>query len=74
MGTQSKMLWGYGVDGRAFYVPVTLPADEIICPKCEGQGTLVYDDGVDGFEKLSRGTCNQCDGAGVLAIEIVEEE
>ena len=74
MGTQSKILAGYGVDGRAFYAPVTMAPGEIICPECEGQGTAAYDFGTDGFSKLRTCTCETCDGAGVLEIEITEEE
>lgn len=74
MGTQSKILAGYRLDGRAVYAPVTMPADEIVCPKCEGSGRLTYDNGVDGFSYLFTDDCNQCDGAGVLEIETSEEE
>lgn len=74
MGTQSRLLWGYGVDGAELYVSVTNQPGEITCPKCEGSGTLQYDDGVDGFQKLVTAACNQCDGDGVLEIEILEDE
>jgi hypothetical protein len=73
MGTpQSHMLAGYSVGGSALYARVTMLPGEIVCPRCEGSGTLTYDDGVDGFQKLSKGTCDHCDGAGVLEIEIME--
>ncbi len=74
MGTQSRILGGYRSNGIAFYVPVTMAPGEIVCPECEGQGTVLYDYGVDGFQKLRRETCEQCDGAGQLTIETMEEE
>ncbi|MEN9393698.1 MAG: hypothetical protein RLZZ104_2041 [Pseudomonadota bacterium] len=74
MGTTSKILAGYGVDGRAFYAPVTMAPGEIICPDCEGNGTRTYDNGTDGFSRPFKATCDNCDGAGVLEIEIGEDE
>jgi DnaJ-class molecular chaperone len=74
MGTQAKVFWGTRIDGVALYAPVTLPANEIICPECEGLGTVLYDYGRDGFQKLKRETCESCDGAGQLTIETPEEE
>jgi len=71
---QGQILAGFRVNGAPFYASVTMLPGEIVCPKCDGSGTLVYDDGVDGFQKLSKGTCYECDGAGVLEIEIMEEE
>lgn len=72
--TQSKIFAGYRLDGTAVYAPVTLTPGEIICPECEGNGTVVADYGRGGFQKLCRETCESCDGAGVLEIEIGEEE
>lgn len=74
MGTSSKILAGYGVDGRAFYALVTMAPGEIVCPECEGSGTVAYDAGVDGFSKPGKCTCDHCDGAGVLKIDTGEEE
>lgn len=74
MGTQTKMLWGYDCRGVEQYVPITMPPGEIICPECEGQGTVIYDYGRDGFQKLRRETCETCDGAGQLTIETSEED
>lgn len=74
MGTQSKILAGYGVDGRAFYAPVTMAPGEIICPECEGNGTVSYDAGVDGFSRPGKCTCDHCDGAGTLEISTGEDE
>lgn len=76
MGTvsASKIRWGYGVDGAALYVPVTLPADEIICPECEGTGRIHCTNARNGFEYRSTEICDRCDGDGVLAIEIEERE
>lgn len=76
MGTQSqsRILAGYRVDGAPFYAPVTMAPGEIICPKCEGSGRLTYDNGEDGFSYPFTDDCSQCDGAGVLEIEIEEDE
>jgi hypothetical protein len=74
MATQSRILCGYRVNGAPRYVPVDMDPGEILCPECEGVGTVRYDAGVDGFSKPGKCTCDQCDGAGVLEIEIAEEE
>ena len=74
MGTSSKILAGYGVDGRAVYAPVTIADGEIICPECEGNGTRTYDNGTDGFSRPFKATCDHCDGVGTLEIETLEEE
>ncbi len=79
MGTASPqkqefILAGYGVNGVAIYVPVSSTPGEIVCPRCEGMGRIEYDNGVDGFSKSFMDDCDQCDGAGVLEIETMEEE
>jgi hypothetical protein len=74
MATQSRILCGYRVSGAPFYALVNDTPGEIVCPKCEGSGRLTYDNGTDGFSYPFKDDCSQCDGAGVLEIEIAEEE
>lgn len=55
--------------GESFgYVPITIAADEELCPECEGLGAVWHDNGVGGRQKLSRDCCDNCNGAGVLQI------
>jgi hypothetical protein len=62
-------------DGEAFgYIPVNMRPDELLCPECEGTGRTHYVNCRDGFEYRSTGVCEDCDGKGVLTIEIEETE
>ncbi len=70
----ARILAGYGVDGSVQYVRVTIDHDELICPECEGTGRVDYVNCRDGFEYRSTGICEDCDGRGVLKIEIEETE
>ena len=70
----ARILAGYGTDGSVHYARVTIPADELICPECEGTGRVHYVNARDGFEYRSTGICEDCDGNGVLKIEIEETE
>ncbi len=69
-----RIFTGYGVDGTALYATVTLAPHKQICCDCDGDGTVVYDDGVDGFSRLSKDTCERCDGTGEITIDEVEDE
>lgn len=62
----ARMLMGYRVDSTPIYHPTLIPADAEVCRACDGSGTVIYDDGVDGFQKLSKGRCRECDGDGVI--------
>lgn len=52
------MPFGVGVDGCIFKYPITIKADEVICPDCEGWGTDRHDS-----------NCERCDGDGIITIE-----
>ena len=60
------MRWGVGVDGVGFYVNVHLEPNTAICRQCEGEGTLHYNVGHDGFERWEKCRCENCDGEGVV--------
>lgn len=70
----ASMLWGYGPFGPPRFCQVTLQDNEQLCTQCDGSGTVVYDDGVDGFSRLSKGRCDDCGGEGTTTIEIMEDE
>lgn len=69
-----QMRWGVGVDGVNFYLDVTLEENEEICPECEGQGTMYYDYGGDGFQKLVKEKCETCLGLGTIFLQDEEGE
>lgn len=56
-----RMPIGVGVDGCAITAPVTLRADEGVCPDCKGFGYISYSDG--------DADCERCDGGGIITIE-----
>jgi hypothetical protein len=60
------MRWGTGVDGVTFYVNVHLDPGTAICKQCEGEGTLHFNAGYDGFERWEKCRCENCDGSGVV--------
>jgi len=68
------MRWGQGVDGVGFYVHVNLEPGTAICRQCEGEGTLHFNVGHDGFERWEKCRCESCDGEGVVYSETEEEE
>jgi DnaJ-class molecular chaperone len=62
-------------DGEAFgYIPVTMRPDELLCPECEGSGSVHCSNARGGFEYPSIEVCGHCDGKGVLEIETLEDE
>jgi len=68
------MRWGVGVDGATFYTYVELAPNTEICRQCEGEGTLHYNVGHDGFERWEKCRCENCDGEGVVYSETEEDE
>ena len=48
---------GVGVDGCVIRAPMTIQADEVICPVCEGWG------------EYGHYTCDRCDGGGIITLD-----
>ena len=68
------MRWGVGVDGVSFYVHVELEPKTAICRQCEGEGTLHFNVGYDGFERWEKCRCENCDGEGVVDLNGEDEQ
>lgn len=66
------MRWGYDAFGNPRYFKPNLQPNQHVCKDCEGSGFVYYDNGVDGFSKVTTGTCEACDGEGTITQE--EEE
>lgn len=69
-----RILFGFAVDGTRIYSPVTLNPHQEVCTECEGQGTVQYDYGNDGFQRLRTETCEGCNGNGTIRTEPEEIE
>ena len=67
-----QVCWAVGINGERYYYTVTLNKNEDVCPECEGQGTVHYDYGRDGFQSLVKETCKACNGSGRITLEIEE--
>lgn len=59
---------GVGVDGCTISAHVTIQPDEIICPTCQGWGSVETWDGNPGHRSESE-RCAQCDGNGIVEAE-----
>jgi len=47
---------------------------DVECPECRGEGSIDYDDGVDGFSKPSSAECDCCRGVGRVYEQTCEDE
>lgn len=69
-----KMRWGVDSGGVERYVIVELDPGTELCRQCEGEGTLHYNAGYDGFERWESCRCENCDGEGVIYSETEESD